>query len=68
MALIRQRDVLKSIHSIQQLKKNKLLINKVLFKILGYIREQIIKSLSIKSLVGALFAMSCLLQVLIEEL
>ena len=43
-------------------------MNKVLFKILGYIREQIIKSLSIKSLVGALVAMSCLLQVLIEEL
>ena len=68
MALIRQRDVLKSIHSIQQFFLKKPLMNKVLFKILGYIREQIIKSLSIKSLVGALVAMSCLLQVLIEEL
>lgn len=39
---------------------------KVLFKVLGYVREQIIKFLSLISLVGALFAISCLLQGLKE--
>lgn len=39
---------------------------KVLFKVLGYVRERIIKFLSVISLVGALFAMSCLLQGLKE--
>ena len=39
---------------------------KVLFNVLGYIREQIIKFLSMISLVGALFAMSCILQGLKE--
>ena len=39
---------------------------KVLFKVLGYTRGHIIKFLSIISLVGALFATSCLLQGLKE--
>ena len=39
---------------------------KVLFRVLGCIRGQIIKFLSITSLVGALFATSCLLQGLKE--